>query len=100
MQKITNYFNQPKKRKLDEQSQKCLTSPVILDQTASLVSSSSSVNLSSSVDGGKEGDKHWPDCWTFEQKSEHCRKNDWLIVQNKQLGCDVCRKVGSLGVEK
>lgn len=27
-----------------------------------------------------------PDCWSLEQKEDFCRKNEWLIVQNKKLG--------------
>ena len=27
-----------------------------------------------------------PVCWTLDQKSAFCEKNEWLIVSNKKLG--------------
>ncbi|KII65997.1 hypothetical protein RF11_15812 [Thelohanellus kitauei] len=41
----------------------------------------------------------WPSCWTVEQKTEFCYKNEWQWFQDKKLGCTVCRNVGSLSVE-
>ena len=41
----------------------------------------------------------WPSCWTLEQKTDFCAKNEWLCFQEKKLGCTTCRKVGTLGVE-
>lgn len=42
----------------------------------------------------------WPSCWTVSQKDELVKKNDWLCFKDGKLGCSVCKKVGSLGVEK
>lgn len=95
MQKITNFFSKPKKQKLDDQGEK--TQSNSLEPLLVLPSTS---DQTSSIDEVKEGDKQWPDCWTLEQKSDFCKKYDWLIVHNKKLGCKVCREVGSLGVEK
>uniref|UniRef100_A0A8C8RJZ3 HAT C-terminal dimerisation domain-containing protein n=1 Tax=Pelusios castaneus TaxID=367368 RepID=A0A8C8RJZ3_9SAUR len=44
-------------------------------------------------------DNDWPSCWTVEQKTDFCSKNEWLWFKEKKLGCTVCRNVGSLGVE-
>lgn len=119
MQKITNFFSKPKKQKLDDQGEKTQSNSLepllVLPSTSRERTSHSSQFLAekcptppspmesdqtSSIDEVKEGDKQWPDCWTLEQKSDFCKKYDWLIVHNKKLGCKVCREVGSLGVEK
>ncbi|XP_028592483.2 peroxisome biogenesis factor 2 isoform X1 [Podarcis muralis] len=49
-------------------------------------------------DGGSG--KDWPECWTLLQKNDFCQRNEWLFVNNKRLGCKVCRDVGGLPVEK
>ena len=41
----------------------------------------------------------WPDCWTYDQKNDFCLKNEWLCVCKIKLGCTLCSKVGTLGVE-
>ena len=41
----------------------------------------------------------WPSCWTLEQKTDFCSKNEWLCFREKKLGCTTCRKVGTHGVE-
>lgn len=46
-----------------------------------------------------DSDNDLPSCWTLEQKTEFCSKNEWLCVRRKKLGCTVCRKVGTLGTE-
>lgn len=99
MSKITSYFSNPKKPKLDEDAKKCAT-PMETDLPESSLPTSSSVTPSSSNDDIKEGDSQWPNCWSFEQKGEFCKKYNWLIVHDKKLGCEVCRSVKSLGVEK
>lgn len=97
MQKINNYFNKPKKLKLDEETETCTT--VAMEKDHSQPSSSSVTSSSFNEDIG-QGNKQWPDCWSLEQKNEFCKKYSWLIVQNKKLGCKVCSNVGYLGSEK
>ncbi|XP_063217341.1 E3 SUMO-protein ligase KIAA1586-like [Bacillus rossius redtenbacheri] len=40
-----------------------------------------------------------PVCWSVEQTVEFKAKNPWLIV-NRELGCNVCRSVSTLGAGK
>jgi hypothetical protein len=40
-----------------------------------------------------------PVCWSVEQIVEFKTKNPWLLV-NRELGCNVCRSVSTLGAEK
>lgn len=42
----------------------------------------------------------YPDCWNMDQKIEFCLKYDWLITENKKLGCSICRGIGALGIEQ
>lgn len=104
MKKITNYFSKPKKLKLDESAEAeiCEAPLMEVDEPESTLPTSSSTitHAPSGSDNVKDCDRQWPECWTFEQKNEFCKKYDWLLVQNQKLGCKVCQKVGSLGVEK
>ena len=38
-----------------------------------------------------------PDCWSAEQQREFIDKHKWLIVNQKHLGCSICRDVNALG---
>jgi hypothetical protein len=46
-----------------------------------------------------DSDNDQPSCWTMEQKIDFCGRYEWLCVRRKKLGCTVCRKVGTLGIE-
>ena len=46
-----------------------------------------------------DSDNDQPSCWTLEQKLDFCGRYEWLCVRRKKLGCTVCRKVGTLGIE-
>ena len=41
-----------------------------------------------------------PDCWNPSQKEDFCKKNEWLVLKNKKIGCKICKQVVSLGVER
>ncbi|KAK4880731.1 hypothetical protein RN001_008877 [Aquatica leii] len=36
-----------------------------------------------------------PTCWTTNQAEEFRKKYDWLIIQDRKLGCTNCRQAGS-----
>ena len=40
-----------------------------------------------------------PDCWTSTQLLEKQKEYPWLIVNNKQIGCNICQEVSALGPE-
>lgn len=42
----------------------------------------------------------YPDCWNLDQKNDFFLKYEWLITENKKLGCSICRKISTLGVNK
>ena len=106
--KITNYFTcSPASKKLKLTNSSCTsensgTSTVLVDGK----SETEKVNIEPTCEGtmnervyeAKSDDL--PDCWTLDQKSAFCEKNEWLIVSNKKLGCKICKEVGRLGVER
>ena len=106
--KITNYFTcSPASKKLTLTNSSCtsenLETPTVLVDGKS---ETEKVNIEPTCEGtmnervydAKSDDL--PDCWTLDQKSAFCEKNEWLIVSNKKLGCKICKEVGSLGVER
>lgn len=42
----------------------------------------------------------WPGCWTLEQKNDFTKKYDWLTIECKKLGCSICKKIGTVNIEK
>ena len=82
MKKITSFFateaSVTKKAKLSSEEIKTTASETCVDECS---------------------DNDWPSCWTAEQKTDFCSKNEWLWFKEKKLGCTVCRNLGSLGVE-
>ena len=106
--KITNFFmrceppeNKRPRTELSAETAASDTDDTALPTTSDDEQVEDSVSrVSSESDEEKDtagGD--WPSCWTLDQKIEYCRKYDWLFVCNQNLGCDLCRKVGVLGVE-
>jgi len=106
--KITNFFTrcEPPENKRPRTEPSAETAASDTDETALPATSDDEQvedpvsTVSSKSDEEKDtagGD--WPSCWTLDQKIEYCRKYDWLFVCNQNLGCELCRKVGCLGVE-
>lgn len=52
----------------------------------------------SKVDENSDIIKHIPACWNVSQYQAFKENNDWLIVENKALGCLVCGKVDSFAI--
>ena len=42
----------------------------------------------------------FPDYWALDQINAFCEKSEWLIVENKKLGCRICKEVGKLGSDR
>lgn len=85
------------------QSASCVSSPIEFDSVSSdevLPSTSDTLDGPSCTDPDYLESPAWPSCWTLEQKNSFCEKNDWLDFHDQKLGCKVCKKVGSLGVER
>lgn len=55
-------------------------------------------NGTSKVNENSDIVKHIPACWNISQYETFKENNDWLIVENKALGCSLCRKVDSFAV--
>lgn len=97
MKKITSYFktNQvSKKRKGDDTSvshyKEIVSIPcdkITRNESSELIATCS--NIGTDI----------PDCWDLEKKQDFCNKYDWLVVNNKKLGCKTCKKVSGLGPE-
>lgn len=43
-------------------------------------------------------DVHIPTCWNKSQYDGFKLSYNWLIVQNKKLGCSVCKQITQLGI--
>lgn len=41
-----------------------------------------------------------PDCWSVEQYNYFCKRYEWLEVRHGRLGCKMCEKIKSLGIEQ
>ena len=42
----------------------------------------------------------WPCCWTRKQWQYFTHENEWLICNNKKIGCSTCSEAGNLGVSE
>lgn len=105
MKKITNYFASTqavKKQKVNEvdASVVCVSNN---EETASLSCDNNVGNGNSELIAPRNinnsGTEHIPECWDLEKKLDFCNKYDWLVVENKKLGCRTCKEVGDLGTE-
>lgn len=113
--KISDFFK-PKRQKVSENIEnhnldlESTTSAVVgKEDDPSPTSSSLDENVSRLVDMDMDksslesnddcNDDEKPDCWSSEQCIEYKAKNPWLIIK-KELGCQVCRSVSTLGAEK
>lgn len=43
-------------------------------------------------------DSDIPTCWNKIQCDNFKTTNNWLIVENKKLGCEICKKIKHLGI--
>jgi len=43
-------------------------------------------------------DVHIPTCWNKSQYDGFKLSYNWLIIENKKLGCTVCKKIRQLGL--
>jgi len=75
-------------------------SPAVRQIDNNEVSSSFSASAAVSSTATTSTTDFRPDCWSYEQYMYFTRKNKWLLVRNKKLGCTICKHVNSLTVHK
>lgn len=109
-EKITNYFASVappvhKRQRTDQETetnqiseQTEATGSSAIEPISATVNDTDDMKLPASASVESEI-PDWPTCWTLYQKNDYCSKYDWLYVCKQKLGCSVCQKVGSLGVE-
>lgn len=64
--------------------------PVVSDSRESI--------LGSEIAGPSQQKQDFPDCWSESQYNYFSSENSWLFVEDKKLGCNVCKEGSKLGL--